>query len=165
MGIGYRDHYAVETQSNRDNYNTKIDEDGKLARDLSDLPGGEHLWRDVYNAPEVLKTSVQPLDKLLKHVQSILKATDNSADVRLSTDAGDFLCGFVFYTGLVERWRLSEDQNVIFLHLKPDVDEAIMQEGKEVAMAVIRAAVSLVEERRLKKGDEKVEEDGCCVVG
>jgi pyroglutamyl-peptidase len=162
MGVGYKDHYAIETQSKRDNYNVHIDEDGKLARDLSDLPGGEHLWRDTYHAPKVLKTSVQPVGELWQHVQSLLLGKTNPANVQLSTDPGNFLCGFIYYAGLIERWRHSEDRNVIFLHVKPDLDEEKMQEGREVAMAVIRAAIGMIEKKRLKEAE--MGESGCCVV-
>lgn len=161
MGSGYRDHYAIETQSCRDDYNTYPDEDHQLARDLSDLPGGEHLWRDTYHAPKYLKTSVQPVDELWRHVQSLLLGKSSLADVRLSADPGNFLCGFIYYAGLVERWRHKESRNVIFVHVKSAVDEETLQEGREVAMAVIRAAVGMIEKRRLK--EEGMEDGGCCI--
>ena len=43
MGNGYSDHYSLETQSFRDHYNVWPDVDDQFARDLCDLPGGEHL--------------------------------------------------------------------------------------------------------------------------
>jgi pyroglutamyl-peptidase len=162
MGMGYKDHYAIETQSFRDNYNQHIDEDGQLARDLSDLPGGEHLWRDTYHAPKTLKTSIQPVDELWRHVQSLLLGKSCAANVQLHYDPGSYLCGFVYYTGLVERWRLKEDRNVIFLHVKSGVDDETIQEGREVAMAVIRAAVGMVEKKKLK--EIEMNEEGCCIV-
>jgi pyroglutamyl-peptidase len=162
MGMGYKDHYAIETQSFRDNYNDIVDEDGKLSRDLSDLPGGEYLWRDTYHAPKTLKTSIQPVDDLWRHVQSLLLGKSCAADVQLHYNPGNYLCGFVYYTGLVERWRHKEDRNVIFLHVKTDVDEKTIQEGREVAMAVIRAAVEMVEKKKSKEA--KMGEAGCCIV-
>jgi len=162
MGNGYPDHYTIETQSCRDNYNTYPDEDHQLARDLHDLPGGEHLWRDTYHAPKYIKTSVQPVSELWRHTQSLLLGKSSLADVRLSADPGNFLCGFIYYAGLVERWRHNEDRNVIFVHVKPAIDEETLQEGREVAMAVIRAAMGMVEKRRLK--EEEKEDGGCCVV-
>jgi pyroglutamyl-peptidase len=164
MGSGYKDHYAIETQSCRDNYNSFLDEDHKLARDLKDLPGGEHLWRDTYKAPKFLKTAVQPVDELWRRVHSLLlgKSLSSLPDVRLSTDPGNFMCGFIYYAGLVELWRHKESRNVMFVHVKSAVDEETIQEGREVAMAVIRAAVGMIEKRRLK--DEEIEDKGCCVV-
>jgi pyroglutamyl-peptidase len=163
MGSGYKDHYTIETQSCRDNYNSLLDEDHKLARDLEDLPGGEHLWRDTYKAPKYLKTAVQPVDELWRHVQSLLPGKSLSRpDVRLSHDPGNFLCGFIYYAGLVERWRHKESQNVIFVHVKSAIDEETVQEGREVAIAVIRAAVGMIEKRRLR--DDHVEDNRCCIV-
>lgn len=83
-------------------------------------------------------------------------------DVRLSNDPGNFLCGFIYYAGLVERWRFEEEQNVVFVHVRSDVDEETVQEGREVAMAVIRAAVGMIEYGRLK--DREVKARSCCVV-
>jgi pyroglutamyl-peptidase len=82
--------------------------------------------------------------------------------VRLSHDPGNFLCGFIYYAGLVERWRHKESQNVIFVHVKSAIDEETVQEGREVAIAVIRAAVGMIEKRRLR-GDH-VEDNRCCIV-
>lgn len=45
MGSGYRDYYTIEMQARRDVYNEYIDGEGKLARDVGDLDGGEWLWR------------------------------------------------------------------------------------------------------------------------
>jgi pyroglutamyl-peptidase len=162
MGVGYPDHYTIETQSCRDNYNTYRDEDNQFARDLCDLPGGEHLWRDTYHAPKYLKTSVQPVDKLLKETQSLLVDKSCPADVRLSPDPGNFLCGFIYYAGLVERWRHKESRNVIFVHVKPAIDEDTLQEGREVAIAVIRSAVDMI--RNSSCYEEEVEDKGCCIV-
>jgi pyroglutamyl-peptidase len=164
MGIGYPEHYTIETQSFRDDYNQSADVDGQYARDLSDLPGGEHLWRDVYKAPEILETAVQPVDELWRRTESLLLGKGNTVDVRLSDDPGHYLCGFIYYEGLVERWWHGEQRNVLFLHVRPWVADEVVQEGREVAMAVIRAAVEMIEKRR---DNEKAKADGlgsCCVV-
>lgn len=162
MGSGYDGFYSLETQSCRDNYNAFVDEDGRLARDLTDLPGGEQLWRDIYHAPKFLRSSVQPVLGLWQHVQSLLLNKDSKAVVRLSSDPGNFMCGFIYYAGLVERWRLQEQRNVIFLHVRSGVDEETLLEGREVAIAVIRAAVAMIEKRSSRPVD--MEDGGCCVV-
>jgi pyroglutamyl-peptidase len=153
MGSGYRNHYSIETQSCRDHYNKRLDEDNQLARDLSDLDGGENLWRDAYKAPEYLQTAVQPVEELLQDVQSLVGGENRSVDVRLSKDPGDFLCGFIYYAGLVERWRLKEPQNVLFLHVRSGVDEETVHEGRDVAIAVIKAAVGMIDKARREQVD------------
>jgi pyroglutamyl-peptidase len=162
MGSGYNSRYAIETQSCRDDYNTYPDEDGRLARDLTDLSGGENLWRDVYQAPKYLKSSVQPFGELWQRVQSLLIREPSKADVRLSSDPGNYMCGFIYYAGLVERWRHNEQKNVIFLHVRSGVEKETLQDGRAVAIAVIRAAVAMIEKRRSERtGAENV---GCCFV-
>jgi pyroglutamyl-peptidase len=153
LGSGYLNHYAIETQSGRDNYDSFVDEDQKTSKDLADLPGGEHLWRDTYHAPDTLKTAVQPVKELLQQTQSLL-GKSSQADVRLSDDPGKALCGFIYYAGLVERWRHMEPQYVIFLHVRSIIDDETLQEGKEVVLAVIKAALRMIEKRRLTKEDE-----------
>jgi pyroglutamyl-peptidase len=165
MGNGYPDHYSIETQSFRDDYNVWADVDDQYARDLCDLPGGEHLWRDTYKAPKILKTAVQPVGELWRRTESLLLGKGNTADVRLSDDPGHYLCGFIYYEGLVERWRHGDQRNVLFLHVRPWLDDETIEVGREVAMAVIRAAVEMIEKRRDKEEKEKGSAlGGCCVV-
>lgn len=157
MGSGYRDFYTIETQARRDEYNEYIDEEGKLARDLGELDG--------YGAPEVLESDVKPSDELLGGVKGLLgekggkgkEKVDIDIEIRLSKDPRNFMCGLVYYAGLVERWRVDEDGNVTFLHVRSSVEEDFVREGREVALAVIRAAVRIIE--RGRAGVEDVDVD------
>ena len=154
MGIAYpRQYYTVETQSFRDDYNYWPDVEGKYARDLEDLPGGEHLWKNVYHAPKILKSAIKPTQDLWRRMQSLLPGKQCIADVRLSNDPGHYLCGFIYYQGLVERWRKHMDLNVLFLHTKGETDADNVAEGREVALAVIRAAIESIEHASMKKHD------------
>lgn len=148
----------IETQASRDGYNVCPDVDGKYARDLFDLPGGETLWRDQYHAPTVLRSAVEPAAELWRRTESLLlQGKRDEVQLRLSDDIGHSLSGFLYYAGLVERWRKREERNVLFLHVKSECDDETLQEGREVVMAVIRAAVEMGELRRLK---EEVEDEG-----
>ena len=170
MGVGHTNYYSLETQSFRDGYNVWDDYDGERARDLVDLPGGEHMWRDVYGAPQTLRTDVQPASELYARMMELLQAKAGEerqrADVRLSYDPGNYMCGFIFFEGLVERWHGGEEGNVLFLHVRPWINDETLGEGREVAVALIRAAVGMVEEKRMK--DERSARRGgfgdCCVV-
>jgi hypothetical protein len=130
-----------------------IDEDGKLSKDLDDLLGGETLWRDTYHSPPYLESSVKPYSSLLEDVQTLLRGEGEKEgalekyipNVGLSVDPGDFMCGFIYYAGLVERWKVGEERKVLFLHVRSGIEEGTVNEGREVALAVVRAALALIE--------------------
>lgn len=72
--------------------------------------------------------------------------------MRVNPDAGNFLCGFIYYNSLAWYHQRSsstsspDEKPVIFMHV-PDLSgsEAKLLEGREVAVALIKA---LVESRR-----------------
>ncbi|ORX97298.1 hypothetical protein BCR34DRAFT_496996 [Clohesyomyces aquaticus] len=85
------------------------------------------------------------------------------ADVRISPDAGNFLCGFIYYNSLAHYFELKEDERpVAFLHV-PDLSESeeMLNVGREVAVALIRA---LVESRRTEGVVDKSVDGGEQVV-
>ena len=129
------------------------------------------MWRDVYGAPPVLKTDVRPTSELYARTMALLQTKAGEArqraDVRLSYDPGQYLCGFIYYEGLVERWHAGEEGNVLFLHVRPWINDETLHEGREVAMALIRAAVGMVEEKRMREDERSGKRGGlgeCCVV-
>ena len=72
---------------------------------------------------------------------------NHKADVRISPDAGNFMCGFIYWNSLAHYFALNENgRPVAFLHV-PDLSdsEEKLAEGKEVAVALIKA---LVESRK-----------------
>lgn len=164
MGIAYpRQYYTIETQSFRDNYNYWPDVEGKYARDLEDLPGGEHLWKNMYRAPKILKSSIKDMGDMWRRTQSLLLGKQCGADVRLSNDPGHFLCGFIYYEGLVERWRKHQDRNVLFLHTKGETDDDTVAEGREVALAIVRAAIESIEHDSMRKREACLDLCGKCI--
>lgn len=77
-------------------------------------------------------------------------------DIRISHDAGHFLCDFIFFTSLAERWRQklenapSDDTldrqhttnlPVIFLHVPPATDSVAIDIGRQSAEGLIKAIV------------------------
>jgi pyroglutamyl-peptidase len=68
-------------------------------------------------------------------------------DVRLSPDAGNYMCGFIYYNSIAHYYSLDPTHlPVAFLHV-PDLSSSKekLDTGREVAVALIRA---LVESRR-----------------
>ena len=130
---------------------------------LADLPGGEHLWRDEYHAPKILRSAL-PTDVVWKRAQALLRGKQSPpVDFRVERDAERHLCGFVYYAGLVERWRRHQDRNVLFMHTKGETDDDAVAEGVEVATAVIRAAVETIEHQSKSAHEACLELCGKCV--
>ncbi|KAF1839724.1 peptidase C15, pyroglutamyl peptidase I-like protein [Decorospora gaudefroyi] len=72
-------------------------------------------------------------------------------DVRISYDAGNFLCGFIYYNSLAHYFNIKEDERpVVFLHV-PDLSgsEEKLRQGWEITVGLIKA---LVESRRKAGG-------------
>lgn len=104
--------------------------------------------------PSMLKTSFDTSDVLARWKANLgYSSVEGSAededmpDVRLSPDAGNFLCGFIYYNSLAHYHSIRADERpVAFLHV-PDLSNSQdnMREGWEIAVALIKA---LVESRR-----------------
>ncbi|RYP41911.1 hypothetical protein DL767_000648 [Monosporascus sp. MG133] len=71
-------------------------------------------------------------------------ATD---DVRWSDDVGFYLCGFIYYTGLVERSK-TEARDVVFMHVPYLDTEAQYATGVEVTIELINSLVESWRERQ-----------------
>ncbi|CAO2656135.1 Nn.00g049380.m01.CDS01 [Neocucurbitaria sp. VM-36] len=108
--------------------------------------------------PIVLKTSFNTSDVLARWRANLNLPPDNGnaavtekathmPDVRLSPDAGNFMCGFIYYNSLAHYYSYEDGKRpVVFLHV-PDLSgsEEKLKEGWEVTVALIKA---LVESRR-----------------
>jgi pyroglutamyl-peptidase len=144
-----RNFFALEQGSSGRGYDKIPDVDGKRFPDSSmeaAFPPSEF--------PDALNTTFDTSDivarwKVALGYSSIeANAQDDGVpDVRLSFDAGNFLCGFIYYNSLAHYFSIKEDERpVAFMHV-PDLSfsEEKTREGREVAIALIKA---LVESRR-----------------
>ncbi|RFU25761.1 hypothetical protein B7463_g10573, partial [Scytalidium lignicola] len=121
-----RSYYAVEIQAHRDNY---IMEDV-----VGETLKGDTFWKEEFGSPEVLSTRIKSSDLLKKWKQNL-----PTEDLRLSDNAGRYLCEFIYYTSMVEYWRKSPggDCPVVFLHVPGQADEAHVETGKQVVLSLI----------------------------
>jgi hypothetical protein len=157
-----RSWYAVETQAHRDSYHLS-DVKGKIGYE-----DGEKLWRELDLPPVLQPSRAKDLPTALKdtEVQSSAAARDvpqpylnphppnkeflsawrsfvpPGTDVRLSRDAGRYLCEFIFYTSLAQALRQGQHQNVVFLHVPGSCQEEDIQKGKIIAIGLIKALVT-----------------------
>lgn len=154
-----RNYYAIEQGSRSRGYGNIADVDRQRFDDEStekQFPASKF--------PSTLTTSFDTADVLACWKESLKSSSSPSSsssssetgstkgpDVRVSTDAGNFLCGFIYYNSLAHYYSIKGDERpVIFLHV-PDLtsSEEKMKEGWEVTVALIKA---LVESRRKAGG-------------
>ena len=182
---GGRGHYTLETIAHRDNYKIK---------DIDDRDGwkdGEHAWKRN-DVPEFLNVGWDEADVLSKWEKEVwdieesmglvdatlvptlggLRAGQGKATksvVRLSRDAGRFLCEFALMESLSRRWleaRKAESKadhstdsgnregKVAFLHVPGGHTVSDISRGVRVVEAAIRSLVASWEEgRRRGNGD------------
>ncbi|PKY03128.1 putative pyroglutamyl peptidase type I [Aspergillus campestris IBT 28561] len=152
MGIAAtRGYYSIETRAHRDSYHMS-DNRGQCGYD-----DGEREWREM-QVPSMLQAGAvdedgdgdghggvgkgccpRPPDDGFLALWKGFAGED--ADVRVSTDAGRYLCEFIFFTSLALAWRERRSRNVVFLHVPSSCTEEDVRVGREVAVAMIKAVV------------------------
>lgn len=143
---GGRSFYTVETRAHRDGYKLR-DVDGN---DMED----DIVWREGFQSPEILYSDLDAGGDVYERWRRYMEGLDRGADVRVSDDAGRYLCDFIYYSSLVEAWGEEKDMKVLFLHVPGDTDEAAVERGRRVAVGLIRAMVESWCEEEARK--EKV---------
>ncbi|KAI4104026.1 MAG: hypothetical protein L6R37_003508 [Teloschistes peruensis] len=147
-----RRYYTMETRAHRDGYVAK-DQAGETMEN-------DTLWSDEYKSPEILKPAFDTDDVWRRWKSDLM-----GVDVRPSSDAGRYLCDFIYYSSLVEFWRRDPDAaaagggaQVMFLHVPGYGGEADVEMGSRVALGLIAAMVASTRKQG-KKGSAE-EEDG-----
>ncbi|EAS35791.1 pyroglutamyl peptidase type I [Coccidioides immitis RS] len=156
-----RHYYSVETQAHRDGYRV-TDIDGQLGYD-----DGEAFWK-WEGLPETLQPGPPRLDvssagsarpvtassDLKRQVHIHPSSPDAEfletwrsylppkTDIRLSEDAGRYLCEFIYYTSLAHAYKDGRSGNVVFLHVPGWTDQGSIEKGKAVVIGLIRALVA-----------------------
>lgn len=143
-----RDFYTLERGAHGTGYGAIPDVDGLR---FSDEQSEAKFPRDLF--PPVLQTSFHVDDVVARwkknlgvHAASLDDPIDeerSAPDVRPSPDAGNFMCGFIYYNSLAHYYHVKEDERpVAFMHV-PDLshDDKKLEMGKEVAVALIKALV------------------------
>lgn len=140
----------MEIQAHRDSYH------------ISDVKGrsgyedGEKLWREM-QLPPVLRPGLAASDGSMSDSKKpqVRPCTPDShflaawksfcppdTDVRLSRDAGRYLCEFIFYSSMAIALQEGQDRNAVFFHVPALCEDADIALGKEVAIALIKALVA-----------------------
>lgn len=158
MGIAStRGYYSVETQAHRDNYQI-TDIHGKIG-----FEDGEKLWKekglpallkpgpaktsssdesDTVASPAVSSPRIVPYPAEDHFLETWKSYAPPGTDIRISEDAGRYLCEFIFYTSLSEALQEGRDRASVFFHVPSWTDEQSLETGRQVAIALIKAMVT-----------------------
>lgn len=165
-----RDSYTLETLAHRDFYRIRDVDDG------DGYVPGEKVWK-AEGVPEMLEVGWDGIDVLPRWEADVKRQewevredalrqrarvamgmaepgdlgevkVGKAAVVKLSRDAGRFLCEFILMCALTERWRgakkgVTEKQGkVAFLHVPNGTDVEDIARGRRVALGAIKAVVA-----------------------
>jgi len=130
MATGRR-FYSVERRGHRDGYKMK-DVNGEFLEDL-DREEKHQTWAGM---PYELQSSCN-IDDIWRRWRVALQDTD----VRVSEDAGRYLCDFIYFSSLAHLEKHGEEKRVVFFHVPVDVDEKSIQTGIDTIVELIRAMV------------------------
>jgi pyroglutamyl-peptidase len=152
--------FALEQGSRANGYSRIPDVDGEQ---FSDTEAAERFPAAQF--PPALETSFDTTDVLERWRAGLGCDASGSShgaakqpDVRISHDAGNFLCGFIYYNALAHFHAINEKERpVAFMHV-PDLSdsEEKMREGRNATVELIKALVESRRERGVVDQDEKV---------
>ncbi|PTB81492.1 peptidase C15, pyroglutamyl peptidase I-like protein [Trichoderma longibrachiatum ATCC 18648] len=125
--------YQIESRGHRTGYKAR-DVDGRHLDELEGKRNEEWVWHDL---PDELRTDLD-IDDIWERW---LQHTPGNLDLRISDDAGRYLCDFIYYSSLASCYKQGKERKVIFLHVPADGSEAVIKQGQEVAVNLIRSIV------------------------
>lgn len=77
----------------------------------------------------------------MSHVDADKQPSQEGMDLRISEDAGRYLCDFIYYSSLAELWKLQRPRKVVFLHVPADASHQSIEKGRELTVNLIRSIV------------------------
>ena len=72
-------------------------------------------------------------------------------DLRISEDAGRYLCDYIYFSSLAHLEKAGEEKRVLFLHVPSDSSERSIEIGRELVLQLVRSVVESEMVRREKK--------------
>lgn len=155
---GPRRFYSIERRGHRDGYRG-LDVDGQPLGDEERRvrEGDKWIWHGL---PDEIETDLL-LDDVLDRWKGYVPW---DADVRVSEDAGRYLCDFIYYSSLAHLYRKEDHRRVVFLHVPVDVTPEAIRKGVDLTVQLIRAVLEsessgLCAERREKRARKRDEDE------
>jgi pyroglutamyl-peptidase len=144
-----RKYYSVERRGHRDGYLMR-DVDGEPLGDAErrKVEGPDWIWdglsKEIFSSVEV--------DDVWRRWRGALPGLD----VRVSEDAGRYLCDFIYYSSLAELTRRGEERRVVFFHVPVDSDEKAVKTGVDATLELIRAMVQSGRMGKVRREDTSI---------
>lgn len=108
------------------------------------------MWMTFGSGGEVPYPLVHAIPALTL-VITLLIINKQNIDVRVSEDAGRYLCDFIYYSSLAHLWKHNEERRVVFLHVPVDSDAKAIATGVEALEELIRAVVVSGQMKKLRE--------------
>lgn len=93
---------------------------------------------------------------ILHFLQSSLSIAIQDVDTRISEDAGNYLCDFIYYTSLAHRYKQHRLNKAMFLHVPVEADHRSIQKGVKITTELIRAMVECDLKAKDTAADNKI---------
>ncbi|KAL2175963.1 uncharacterized protein P884DRAFT_286082 [Thermothelomyces heterothallicus CBS 202.75] len=167
---GPRPFYSIERRGHREGYKVR-DVDGELLADdggrgcrrprlaagsgegdgEGEGEGGkEWIWEGL---PAELETAFDVEDILSRWKWH----SPRHLDLRISEDAGHYLCDFIYYSSLAHLEKAGERRRVLFLHVPSDASDHSIAVGRELLLQLVR---SVAESELARREKEKSRAEG-----
>ncbi|KAM4054913.1 pyroglutamyl peptidase domain-containing protein [Hirsutella rhossiliensis] len=147
---GPRPFYHIERKAHRTGY-ASPDVDGKKLDDQDEAKRGDDwIWHGL---PDEIETDLD-LDNVLQRWQG---HSSKDMDLRISEDAGRYLCDFIYYSTLSTLLKQQRPRKAVFFHVPCDASERHITQGRELAVNLIRA-IAESETARAAAGELAVED-------
>lgn len=145
---GPRPQWVIERRGHRTGYKA-LDVDGQFLKDeRSGMRGEDWIWHDM---PEQIATDLD-LQDILMRWQS---RSPMELDLRISEDAGNYLCDFIYYSSLAHLLKQERARKVVFFHVPADASDKNLAYGRELIENLVR---SVVESEVSRKRETKIME-------
>lgn len=136
--------YHIERRGHRTGYNSR-DVDGELLEDEEEGGHGENwIWNGL---PDEITTDLD-LDDVLARWKGY---SAKDLDLRITEDAGRYLCDFIYYSSLSTLYKQGRERKVVFWHVPAEGSEEWIKQGHELGVNLIR---SLVESEVTRRRDQ-----------
>lgn len=83
-----------------------------------------------------------------------LTVCQKDMDVRISEDAGHYLCDFIYYSSLSTLLTQGRPRKAVFLHVPCDASDRYIAQGRAVALGLIRSIADSEAAARRRARDE-----------
>jgi pyrrolidone-carboxylate peptidase len=89
-------------------------------------------------------------------LKTLADTTQKHMDLRISEDAGHYLCDFIYFSSLAHLYKAGERRRVLFLHVPSDASEHSIATGRELLLQLVR---SVAESELATREKEKANAD------